>query len=247
MRLTRRDLEVISYLSEEGVALSRQLSKRFFTSDPSFRVRISRLIQEGYVESVSIYQHRHLLRSRFHDLYKRLDIHPTDAPNLRLFRLGRRFKKQSEHGKDIASPSLWQHQISLNELRTYLESFLISGTFITDPELRSEWTRFKAGTEVPIPDLVYRERGVEIAFELERTTKSEVTYFERFADYERSHYKIIVYIAENPMIAERLRRTSRRFSKIMVCELENLRKGFHEHSGYFSLKDRLCEITAAGI
>lgn len=236
MRLTRRDIEIIGYLSDQGVALSDQLIGRFFKSDVSFRVRISSLIKHGYIESVSIYQNRHLLRSRFKPLYEKLGFHPSERPNLKLFRLGPRFKGNTEHGSDIASPSFWQHQISLNELRFFLETVFEGGIFLSDTELRVEWSRFNGATQAPIPDLVYRQGEVELAFELERTAKSEVVYFERFSSYQRSDYNQVIYVAENETISARLRACAARFPKIVVTDIGRLKKGYRDLDGFTSIR-----------
>jgi hypothetical protein len=240
MRLTKRDLMLMSYLTEQGVATSAQLQARFFSSPSRFQTRIAELIKHQYVESVRVGTYAAQIPSRFMEFAKNQGLRPCDLWRTKLYRTGARVRSAREHGNEISTPMFWQHQISLNEIRTALENTLpTGGLFLSDPEVRSEWARFKMGADEPIPDLVWRYRDESYAFEFERTSKGELRYFERFAAYHRSSYKKILYFSESEKICDLLTRTALRFPKMGVVKMHHFTKAFNPIDGFNGIPEFL--------
>ena len=79
--------------------------------------------------------------------------------------------------------------------------------------MRREEGRY--GTKgIQVPDIVWRYKGIDYAFEYERTFKNEMDYFTRFSSYENSRYVKVIYIVENEKLMGRLSKLAMRFHKI---------------------------------
>ena len=237
---TERDARILVFLKEQGVATLDQIEKLFFVSNDSARRRISLLCRAGLIESVLLSRGLSLVPSRGLELKKYYQSIGVQWQKVRLYRLTKDLSGTEEQfNSALSEPIFWQHQLGLNEVRVILSSILPKGVFLSDPETKSEWSRFKMGEEVPIPDLVWRGEKKELAFEYERTNKGEMRYFHRFSKYERSSYAKILYIANSTDIFEQLRKIAMRFPKIGVTERSNLSKVFVGQSGYISISSFL--------
>jgi predicted DNA-binding transcriptional regulator len=198
LTLTKRDLKILSFLAEQGVATAYQLQERYFRSPDSTRKRLSYLQQAGLLESVPISSGEMHVPTRLHKLKETLRSKGLQWQKVRLYRLR---QKESERITDaLSSEVFWQHQLGLNEIRSYLEKILYEGVMLTDPHIRSEWAKFKWGEEVPIPDLLYRSDMGEIAIEFERNFKGDRRYYERLLDYSRSRYHGIIFFCDTMQI-----------------------------------------------
>lgn len=231
-RLTYRDLSVLSYLREQGVATAEQLTRRFFPSYESFRSRISKLTRNGHTEGISLRDYLNEVPSKFRDFSKLLRCSPDIRYKMSLYRLGHVYKAAKVHGDEITTPMFWQHQIYLNDIRSFLEKTLVGDGFIvTDPEIRREWVRFKNGTEEPIPDLVWRGKECEFAFEFERTNKGKSRYFDRLIKFQKSRYSKVVYFCASESIFEVLVQAASAFPKVAVAHSSNPQKVFNQLTG----------------
>ena len=231
-RLTYRDLSVLSYLREQGVATTDQLTEQFFPSVDAFFSRISILGRNGHVEAIKLRDYLNEVPSKFRGFATTLGRSPDCRYKMSLYRLGRIYKAKREHGGEINTPMFWQHQVYLNDIRSYLETILTGDGFIlTDPEIRREWARYKGGAEEPIPDLVWRGNEQAFAFEFERTNKGEKRYFRRLVRFNRSRYKKIVYFAANESIYSTLVRAATAFPKIAVAHSSQPGKVFNRLVG----------------
>jgi hypothetical protein len=215
LRLTVRDLLLMEFLSEQGLATADQLTERFFPNKECFWTRVRPLLKNGYLESTLLLSFASAVPSRMLPLVKKLREERRNVEKLKVYSLGSRFKEKAKHSLTIVAPMFAQHQLGLNELRRFLEKTLPpEGIYLSDPEIRLEELRLGSIEDIPIPDLVWRAQGRSYAFELERNQKSNLRYFERFSRYEKSGYERIVYFCENETLYEDLLEKAARFPKI---------------------------------
>lgn len=232
MRLTSRDLKLLTFLHEQGVADSQQLMNLCFPTPNALYKRLHFLSKAGYIESVKASEHVRDSKTRFELLYKKLNRRPHEVPNLRIFKLGHRLL-DTNNAVELATVPFWSHQIGLGEIRTAIEPYIQKGgIFLSDFEIKTEWSKFSLGKDVSIPDLVYRVASKDLAFEFERFSKGELTYFEKLSFYQRSNYKRVLYIAETHQIFKTIIKSARRFPKIGVTEISNLSKVFTDMDGF---------------
>src|SRR4051812_39792773 len=92
MRMTERDLKILTFLHEQGVATSEQLKDLCFPSMNSFYKRMHFLSKSGYVESVKVSEYRLGSKTRFESIYASLNRKHFSVPNLRIFKLGIKFQ-----------------------------------------------------------------------------------------------------------------------------------------------------------
>ena len=226
-RLTYRDLEVLSYLREQGAATSEQLIQQFFPTAHTFFERISKLKRGGHVEVLKLREYLNEVPSKFRSLPTSLGRPPDIRYKMSVYRLGRVYKTKYDLGAEISSPIYWQHQFHLNAIRSFLETILTgSGFFVTDTEIRRERTWSKGSAQALIPDLVWREDNREFAFEFERSNKVEADLFSRFMKFDASRYAKVVYFAENDSIYSKIVRAAAAFPKIAVAHSSQPNKVF---------------------
>lgn len=238
MDITIRDIELLQYLHDQGVATSDQLTRCFFPSKSSFKVRISKLIESGFIDSHSLSSFAKLSPSRFYDLRQKAI---SDGKKWHLLKVYSLRDLKSEKNQ-LSTPIFWQHQIGLNDIRFILTKTLSKerGEFFTDPEIKREWARFSGfGDDVPIPDLLWRGGSKNIAIEYERTNKGENRYLIRMLKYSRSKYDKILYIASDDKIFNMLIKCSKRVPKIGVCLLQSMNKVCNQSLGYVTLHEFL--------
>lgn len=240
IELTERDIQILSFLKEQGVATSEQLTLKFFNSSSAFRVRVGKLIKSGLIEAVPLLSGIHHVPSRMAELRSRFSELGKRWQQTKIYRLSKQiYGKSHAQPTGLGEPIFWQHQLGLNEIRNYFEYILRDGVFISDPESKREWARYKFGSNVPIPDLVWRKESTELAFEYERTNKGEERYSNRMISYQRSNYKRVLFVANTDEIAEVLMRWAMRFPKIGVSMRSHLQKVYIGASGYLSTTEFL--------
>lgn len=243
INLTNRDMSLLGFLKEQGVATSSQLTEAYFGSYGAFRKRISFLIKGGLVESVMLKSGVHFVPSRMIEIRKSLSDEGRSWQHVRLYKLSKSIGGIGRsNDSPLSEPIFWQHQLSLNEVRAKLSSVLSGGVFISDPESKAEWARMYVGSDVPIPDLVWRKGKVEFAVEFERTNKGEMRYFQRMAKYHRSRYSRVLYVANTDDIYTVLGRCALRFPNIGVTSRSNLSKVFNGLNGIVRVEEFLREV-----
>ena len=239
-RLTYRDLNVLSYLRAQGVATAEQLTQRFFPNSNAFFQRMAVLAQNGHVEGVKLRDHLNAVPSKFRDFSTVLGRSPGIRYKMSVYRLGRIYKKKNDHATEINTPIFWQHQIYLNDIRSFLEMKITGkGFFVTDPEIRREWARYKGGADEPIPDLVWRSGDREFAFEFERTNKGDTRYFARLVNLNKSRYVKVVYFAASDSIYSTLVSAAAAFPKIAVAHSSDPEKVFNRLVGVTTISEFL--------
>lgn len=217
MRLVGRDIEIIQFLREQGVATSKQLQDRFFVSRDALRTRLSTLVRWGFIESLRLIDHKDIVPSKMVPLFESMGVKPESRSKYHIYRLGPELRARGDRGIQMtATAGFWQHQIGLSDVRTQIEPLLASefpdGIFLFDSDLRRETARI--GKVDLIPDIVWRYQDFELAIEFERNFKDEMTYFKRFADFERSSYKKIIYFVTNEDLLYRLAKIGKSFPKL---------------------------------
>jgi hypothetical protein len=236
MELTRRDLELLGYLDEQGIALSFQLQERFFPNINAFKSRIFQLKKAGLIESLRLRDFKNELPQKFRFIKEILKKRGISFHLARVYR--RALKKKQPDRNSIVTPIMWSHQIGLNEIRKHLEAMFPEKSFVvSDPELRREWARFSFGRNVPIPDLAIRTPNGDIAIEFERTKKSKPEYFDRAFCYEKSDFKSVLYVCASNEIMREILNCSSSVKRISVSEFGNLNKSFSVFSGSFPTKN----------
>ena len=236
MMLTVRDLQLIEYLSEQGVATADQLVDRFFPSKNAFWIRAHRLTQEGYLEAKPLFTFADAVPSRLLPLAVKLRQAGKSVQSLKVYRLGEKFGSKESKFLRVTDPVLVQHQIGLNEIRSFLESILPNnGVLLTDPEVRLEESRFGSTEDVLIPDLVWRSNGKSVAFEFERNLKGKIRYFDRMSRYQSSKYDKVVYFCETEEIFDELLDRTEHFYKIGISLASKPNKVFSKSLGAKSL------------
>lgn len=224
MRLVGRDIEILQFLSEQGVATSKQLQERFFVSRDAFRTRLVKLVRYGFIESMRLIDHKDKVPTKLVSLFESMGVKPEHRSKYHIYRLGPELRARGDKGiKMTATPVFWQHQIGLTDVRTHIEPLLASqfpdGMFLFDSELRKEAAR--VGKVDLIPDMVWRYFDFELAIEFERNFKDEMTYFKRFADFQKSSYKKVIYYVANDELLYRLAKIGRSFSKLGFAVVGN--------------------------
>jgi hypothetical protein len=174
------------------------------------------------------------------ELRRSLKDRGRDWQKTKIYRLSKEIAGQAKRLESpLGEPIFWQHQLGLTEIRRHLlEQNIIdisSSLFLSDPEIKAEWARFQFESDLPIPDLVWRFPDREYAIEYERTTKGEMSYFQRMARYQRSHYQAVLFVANTDDIYGLLKRCALRMPKIGVTSRSSLRKVFTGISGIDSL------------
>ncbi len=241
MRLTERDVKILAFLKEQGVSTATQIKDLFFTTDDGFRKRIAALMRAGLVESISFSKERSQVPSRMRELQERIRSEGKAWQHAKLYRLSETLGGRKRQRAGHSTPVFWQHQIGLTDIRRYLESFLKGGIFLSDPEIKLEWSKFTLGAEVPIPDLVWRKGNIEFAIEYERTNKGSTRYFSRMVKYDGSRYKKVLYVANNNAIAEELIQVARRFPKVAVTNITSMNKVYSDMYKYRAIEEFLSE------
>ena len=240
LRLTLRDLNVLTYLREQGVATADQLAEEFFPTYDACRARISKLARYGHIESVKLRDHLSAVPSKFRHFSRALGQSPEMRYKMSIYRLGKRYNEIGDRRPEVSTPIFWQHQIYLNDIRAFLKKILpADGIFVSDTELRREWARYKVGSDQPIPDLVWRERGRkrEIAFELERTNKGRKPYFRRMIKLDKGRYEKVVYFAASDSIYSTIEKAANAFPKIAVAHSSQPGKVFSRLGGTKSISE----------
>ena len=240
--LTYRDLEILTYLQQAGVATSQELTERFFCSKNACLIRVGRLCRHGQVEAVKLRDYLKESPSRFRGFAKTIGHNERAKNSLSLYRLGPAYKQKHDRVSEISVPIFWQHQIHLSAIRTFLERTLpTNGAFFVDTDIRREWARFKGGSNEPIPDLVWRENGDgrEFAFEFERTNKGGPNYFERMIKLHKSRYNRVVYFAATDSILSTVTKAASAFPKIAVAQSISPSKVFSNGGGFKSISEFL--------
>ena len=240
LELTQRDIKLLTYLKEQGVATADQITSDFFGTYGAFQKRVSYLIRSGLVESVPLSRGISCVPSRMIELRQNLSDRGKCWQKVKLYRLSKNISgKGSQFESPLSEPIYWQHQLGLNEIRAHLSKILSNGIFISDPESKAEWARFKFGSDIPIPDLVWRRDKIEFAIEYERTNKGEMKYFDRMARYSRSQYQRILFVANTDDIEDLLRKCSFRFPKVGITSKSSFNKVYVGISGISNLSEFL--------
>lgn len=232
MRLTERDLDLLSYLGSQGVASGKQLSERFFPSHESFQVRISKLKRQGLIETVPLTALKEISLNSFRQAMTVMGVPSDGLWKYRIYRLGQRFRKNWNSVEAISDVRMWKHQMLLNEIRTLCESLFPNALILSDPDIRHEWRRFRAGADAVIPDLVIRDGKLEVAIEVERHTKSERDYFQRFLAYRDSAYTHVIYFCETERVFSKVAAEAARIQKIAVTSIVKKSIVYRESTGY---------------
>jgi hypothetical protein len=238
--LTDRDLRLLTFLSEQGVATAEQLTEAFFPNKAAFYVRSAQLSRLGLIESKRIIEFASETPSGVLGYMASLGIARAVLAKKRVYRIAAALRASRSASDDIAAAKFCKHQIHLNTVRTLLERYLPGATVLVDPESRKERARgFWRGTIVP--DLVFRCDDREIAVELERTKKGESELLLRFAQYRDSIYSHVLYFCETDRIFETVRKIAQSgFKKIAVGTMISAEKVYVADLGvYMSVRDFL--------
>ncbi|MCM0606574.1 MAG: hypothetical protein KA715_10830 [Xanthomonadaceae bacterium] len=197
--------------------MSSQLSARFFPSDDACKIRLSTMIKAGLIESVRIMDYQDVIPSRFLPLFQKLKIYGGNRAKLKVYRLGAELRAKEKHSQTIATPIFWMHQLELNDVLSKVEGYLKEkypdGYFLCDSNMRREEGRY--GTKgIQVPDIVWRYKDIDYAFEYERNFKNEMDYVFRFSNYQKSRYAKVIYVVENEKLMARLSKLAMAFPKI---------------------------------
>ncbi len=240
MNLTERDFALLEFLHAQGAATARQLTRRFFGSANRFRAKISDLTRCGLVQAVRVDQVQEVSKVAKTSMAEILGVCERDLWKYRIYVLNSRPERRKGSVGSLSDPKMWRHQIQLNEVRMNLEKRIEDSVILNDPDIRMEWSRFRAGEgDVPIPDLVIRKKGFNLAVELERTLKAEMSYYERFLEYRRSAYTHVLYFCESEKIFKKIADSAARFKKIAVSKLIAQSLVYQERTGFVSLESFL--------
>ncbi len=236
IKFTERDAKILSFLHTQGVATLSQLEREFFRTHDYCKKRLSILGRFGLIDSVRFSKGISQVPSRMIELRQKIEQEGKDWRKVKLYRINAHLLGNSKFQSPLSEPIFWQHQIGLGEIRHYLSKVLGHGVFLSDPQSKKEWARFRMGGEVPIPDLVWRGSDTEFAIEFERTNKGEYRYYDRMARYQRSGYHRILYVAKNQTIADFLTRCGTRFPKVGITLIADLRTVFVGLPGFESIQ-----------
>ncbi len=232
MMLTKRDHQLMCFLSEQGVATFAQLRKEFFVNDEACRCRLRKLLRRNLIESISIDEMKKISVSAYLKMAEILNLKGSEIWKYRLYRLSEVFRKISPTTETNSDPKMWRHQVQLTEVRQFIKEEFPNALILTESDVESEWRRFKSKTEVAIPDLVLRSSGKEVAIEMERTLKSEREYQKRMAFYGRSKYTHVIYFCESVNIFNKIARTSAGSKKIGVSNILSKDKIYRVGQGF---------------
>lgn len=235
MRLTERDFDLLRYLGAQGVATADQLTARYFPSRTVCAKRLHVLRRGGLIESVPLSALRGISIASFRQAIQLLSLRREEAWRYRLYRLSEELRVRTIGAEAMSDIMMWKHQIQLNGIRHLFERLFPRAVILIDPEIRAEWRRFKAGAEMPVPDLVIRSDGHEIAVEVERTRKAETKYFSRFFQFESSVYSHVLYFCESDIIFNKVVELSAAFSKIGVSRLLSPELVYRKEDGFKSI------------
>lgn len=240
MRITPRDLLMLEFVTEQGVATADQITERFFPNKDCFWSRVRPLLKNGYLSSESLLAFASDVPSRMLPLLKSMREQKKQVERLKVYSIGEKFKTLTKSTLDVTSRALVQHQLGLNEIRSFLELVLPKGGFyFTDPDIRREQKLLGSAKEALIPDLVWRTDSHQFAFELERNQKSRERYFERFGQYERSPYSRVLYFCENEFVYDKLIEHGARFPKMGFSLSYRPSKVFSQFRHSLSISDFL--------
>lgn len=231
MAVTNRDIEMMTYLAEQGVATADQLAERFFPTRKACLWRLMRLIQAELIESVPVTALKELSLGAYKSAVSAVGLNLSHHWKRRVYRLGPRFRERRIGAEAVAGLKMMRHQLQTNGIRKICERRFPGALILTEADVEAEWRRYKTSGEVPLPDLVIREPGREVAIEVERTMKSQSVYYFRFALYEQSHYTHVIYFCETPEIFNKVSKIASDSKKIGVSSLLMTDKVFRHTTG----------------
>mgnify|MGYP001569351909 FL=1 len=138
--LTPRDVDVLAFLHSQGVATFDQLCRGYFHSDASCRMRLSKLVRAGYIESVPISSGVRAVPSRMRELRAQIRQSGSEFQKMRVYRVGPRLLRSRNSRRPLlGEPIFWQHQLGLGEILPAVKSILPQGgVLLSDTQLRQE-------------------------------------------------------------------------------------------------------------
>ena len=239
MRLMARDLEMLRFLSDQGVATVDQLTDRYFPSRSACVSRIFELRQADLMESVPLTELKKMSVKAYQQAADLLGLKKEDLWKYRIYRLGARFRSRSIGAEAMSSVKMWKHQLQLNGVRKLCEDLFPNAIILTDPEIKIEWRRFGRQGDVLVPDLVIREQGRDVAIELERNRKGEDFYYQRFLEYRRSSYSHVIYFCESPSVFNKVAEMAASMPKIAVVMILKADVVFRKSFGFQPIAEYL--------
>ena len=101
MRLTGRDIELLGFVSEQGVVTSTQLRSVFFPTLGSCQQRISALLRSGFLESKKAQDVKTVSKRALDGMAVLLQTRRGEVARFRLYVLGPVFKKTASRDNQL--------------------------------------------------------------------------------------------------------------------------------------------------
>jgi len=210
IRLTDRDWGLLAYLEEQGFATQDQLSKEFFNSKVTCRLRLGKLGEHGYIERTTLPEALRIQRLNSKSAIFPHILNLNVSRNTPLYYINRSYSKGFGKSRKLFKPNLVIHQLILNEVRSFLDKTLSPKWLLNDPRLALlSDIQYGRNREI-IPDLSYEWDEHKVAIELERTCKSAHRYSLKLHEFRDSIYSHVIYYYTRETILKSLIRRSER-------------------------------------
>ena len=196
MRLTIRDKLIIETVRNNDFCFYKDICKSFFPSKSSASQSLKRLVNSGHILLEPIEKFKG-------DTFDDLSI-SLFAKNHFIICLGERYKLMKR------TPSGWKkkHQLLLFSVKERLEK-LLGLEAIFENQIRDLKETLHNGDYEPLPDFYLKGQDFKLAVELELTLKSQGRYFFKLAEYKKSRFTHVLYVATHIKSLQKLLRTFR--------------------------------------
>jgi len=211
--LTTRDINILSFLSDQGVATFDQIRNGYFESKVSCYKRLSILKNYGLIRSECI----------------KIGIKKNNKIYLLSETLG---------FNSITERHMIKHQMELNKVYLYLKHSLFEAIFINDPKIKIRNKRYGITSDV-IPDIEIIQDNIKIAIEVERYKKTKNEYLTRFLYYNKSDYTHIIYYFEFDKEYLTVSQLAKSFKKIVFSSIINPKSVYSNLLGFINIKEYL--------
>ena len=230
MRLTPRDKLIIETLRNQDFCFYKDICKSFFPSKSSASQSLKRLVDSGHIilEPIEKFE-----GNTFDDLSLSLF-----AKNHFIVRLGDKYKLMKR------TPSVWKkkHQLLLFSIKERLEKLLgVSAVF--ENQIRDLKETLYNGDYEPLPDFYLKGEDYKLAVELELNLKSQGRYFLKIAEYKKSRFTHVLYVATHIKSLQRLLRTFHYRKYIAIAHYSEVEEVVSHRYGKQSLPEWLKERT----
>lgn len=219
MTLSDRDLRLLEYIKDQGYVTYQQAYESFFEHKSDFSRRLKQLSMAGALEIKPL--------KDYFDLSSQSQYFPYILPlgvkkNTQVLTLSKRLRRLYPNYDTIFKKDILLHQLYVGKIRNHYAKKIENSLVLSEYELHT-FSRHLVDMNRDIhPDLAFKKDEVNLAVEMERTTKSFDRYFTKFVHFHDSCYSHVLYVFPDQKSLVSVMKLARIYRKIGFALITNL-------------------------